>query len=114
MALTTFGKYEIRGVLGRGATGTVYEAWDPDFTRKVAIKTVQLPPPAEAQDELARFRREAQAAGRLSHPGIVAAYDYGEVPDLAYIVMEFVDGRTLKSLLEAEERLPLPTCSGAQ
>lgn len=104
----TLGKYELRSVLGRGATGTVYEGWDPVIARKVAIKTVNLPPAGEAQDDLARFRREAQAAGRLSHPGIVAAYDYGEIETLAYIVMEFVDGRTLKSLLEGDERLPLP------
>lgn len=106
--LDKLGKYELRGVLGRGAAGTVYEAWDPAMERKVAVKTVRLPPPMEAQDELARCRREAQAAGRLSHSGIVAAYDYGETDGLAYIVMEFVDGRTLKSALEAEERLSVP------
>jgi serine/threonine-protein kinase len=103
----TLSKYELRSVLGRGATGTVYEAWDPAIARKVAIKTVDLPPAGEAQDELARFKREAQAAGRLSHPNIVAAYDYGETASLAYIVMEYVDGRTLKSVLDANERLAL-------
>ncbi len=92
------GKYEIAGMLGRGAMGTVYDARDPVIARRVAIKTVRLPDAAdsEAQDELARFRREAQAAGRLTHPNIVGVFDYGETATLAYIVMEFVDGPSLK------------------
>jgi serine/threonine-protein kinase len=102
------GKYTLRGTLGRGAMGTVYDGWDPAIDRRVAIKTVRL---ADAEDEetaeaLARFKREAQAAGRLSHPNIVGVYDYGETDDLAYIVMEFVEGRSLKSLLDQEKRLP--------
>ncbi len=104
------GKYEIRGTLGRGAMGVVYDGWDPIIARRVAIKTVKIPDAsdAEAVEELARFRREAQAAGRLTHPNIVGVYDYGEDGDVAYIVMEFVDGPTLKSLLEKQERLALP------
>jgi serine/threonine-protein kinase len=102
------GKYTLRGTLGRGAMGTVYDGWDPAIDRRVAIKTVRL---SDADDEetaeaLARFKREAQAAGRLSHPNIVGVYDYGETDDLAYIVMEFVEGRSLKSLLDQEKRLP--------
>ena len=67
---TKLGKYEIRATLGRGAMGTVYEAWDPAIERKVAIKTVRLPTgdDAEAKELLERFRREAQAAGRLNSP----------------------------------------------
>ncbi len=108
--LVSLGKYEIRGTLGRGAMGTVYEGWDPAIARKVAIKTVRIPDAsdAEAQEELARFRREAQAAGRLNHPNIVGVFDYGETAELAYIVMEFVDGRTLKSVLDKQERFALP------
>ncbi len=104
------GKYEIRGTLGRGAMGVVYDGWDPIIARRVAIKTVKIPDAsdAEAVEELARFRREAQAAGRLTHPNIVGVYDYGEDGNVAYIVMEFVDGPTLKSLLEKQERLALP------
>ncbi len=103
----SLGKYEIRGLLGRGAMGTVYDGWDPVIDRRVAIKTVRLP---DAQDEeavesLARFKREAQAAGRLTHPNIVGVYDYGETADLAYIVMEFVEGRSLKDVLAAAERM---------
>jgi serine/threonine-protein kinase len=104
------GKYELRKVLGKGAMGTVYEGFDPIIARQVAIKTVRLPAAddLEAQDELARFKREAQAAGRLSHPNIVGVFDYGETPEIAYIVMEFVDGTTLKHLTDKRERFELP------
>jgi serine/threonine-protein kinase len=104
------GKYELRAVLGKGAMGTVYKGFDPIIARQVAIKTVRLPAPddLEAQDELARFKREAQAAGRLSHPNIVGVFDYGETPEIAYIVMEFVDGTTLKHLTDKHERFELP------
>jgi serine/threonine protein kinase len=104
------GKYELRAVLGKGAMGTVYDGFDPLIARQVAIKTVRLPEPddLEAQDELARFKREAQAAGRLSHPNIVGVFDYGETPEIAYIVMEFVDGTTLKHLTDKKDRFELP------
>ena len=110
MDVRRLGKYEIRGTLGRGAMGTVYDGWDPLIARRVAIKTVPLPenPEPETAEEIARFQREAQAAGRLTHPNIVAVYDYGETSDLAYIVMEFVDGPSLKGLLDQQERFALP------
>src|ERR1700691_1627033 len=110
-AVESLGKYEIRRQLGRGAMGTVYEGFDPIIERTVAIKTVRLPEVAddETADEIARFRREAQAAGRLTHPNIVGVFDYGETADLAYIVMEFVDGPALKNLLDRNERFSLPT-----
>ena len=109
-ALETLGKHEIRRRLGRGAMGTVYEGWDPIIQRRVAIKTVRLPEADddETAEEIARFRREAQAAGGLNHPNIVGVFDYGETADLAYIVMEYVDGPQLKSLLDKNERFPLP------
>ncbi len=109
-AVESLGKYEIRRQLGRGAMGTVYEGFDPVIERIVAIKTVRLPEVAddETAEEIARFRREAQAAGRLTHPNIVGVFDYGETADLAYIVMEYVDGPPLKSLLDKNERFPLP------
>jgi eukaryotic-like serine/threonine-protein kinase len=105
----TLGKYQIRGVLGRGAMGTVYDGWDPVIGRRVAIKTVRLLDHAdpEAQEGLERFKREAQAAGRLTHPNIVGVYDYGETDETAYIVMEFVEGRSLKQYLDARERFPV-------
>ncbi len=110
MELTTLGKYELRATRGRGAMGTIYEAWDPVIFRQVAVKTVRLPDPidAEAQQQLSRFRREAQAAGRLNHPNIVAVYDYGETPELAYIVMEYVDGESLKAIIDRGDRMKLP------
>ncbi len=110
-AVETLGKYAIRRTLGKGAMGTVYEGFDPVIERIVAIKTVRLPEEAdeETAEEIARFRREAQAAGRLTHPNIVGVFDYGETKDLAYIVMEYVDGPSLKNLLDKKERFPLTT-----
>jgi serine/threonine protein kinase len=109
-AVESLGKYEIRRQLGRGAMGTVYEGFDPVIERIVAIKTVRLPDSVDEElaEEIARFKREAQAAGRLNHPNIVGVFDYGETRDLAYIVMEYVDGPPLKSLLDKNERFPLP------
>jgi serine/threonine-protein kinase len=106
---TALGKYQIRGTLGRGAMGTVYDGWDPVIGRRVAIKTVRLMDHAdpEAQEGLERFKREAQAAGRLSHPNIVGVYDYGETDETAYIVMEFIEGQSLKQMLDARERFPV-------
>lgn len=105
----TLGKYDLLQILGKGAMGVVYEGFDPIIGRRLAIKTVRIPDAedVEAQDELARFKREAQAAGRLSHPNIVSVFDYGETPDMAYIVMEFVDGTTLKHVLDRNERFEL-------
>ncbi|MDE2198293.1 MAG: protein kinase [Rhodospirillales bacterium] len=109
MEESRLGKYELRATLGRGAMGTVYEGWDPVISRKVAIKTVRLPDAhdEEAQEELARFKREAQAAGRLSHPNIVGVFDYGETAEIAYIVMEYIDGQSLKAVLDRKERFPV-------
>ena len=106
MEVRRLGKYELRATRGRGAMGTVYESWDTVIARRVAIKTVALPEPSdpEAQEALGRFRREAQAAGRLSHPHIVAVHDYGETDELAYIVMEFIDGEALKARIDSGER----------
>lgn len=108
------GKYEIRRVLGRGAMSIVYEGFDPVIERRVAIKTVHLPDrhDAGAEEDLARFRREAQAAGRLSHSNVVSVYDYGETDDVAFIVMEYVEGSTLKSALDQGERFAVPDVIG--
>jgi len=125
--LTQLGKYAIRRELGKGAMGIVYEGFDPVIERTVAIKTI-LPQQLNADEAvqvLARFKREAQAAGRLNHPGIVAVYDYGEaVVDedhtmvagagtdkarqrVAFIAMEFVNGKELREFFEANERFAL-------
>jgi serine/threonine protein kinase len=108
--IEALGKYEIKRTLGKGAMGTVYEGWDPIIARRVAIKTVRIPDThddPETEEALARFRREAQAAGRLTHPNIVGVFDYGETGDLAYIVMEYVDGPSVKSLVDKQERFAI-------
>src|SRR5574340_477869 len=91
------GKYDIQGVLGKGGMCVVYRAFDPVICRQVAIKTItkSAVEPRELQYALSRFRHEAQAVGRLTHSRIAAIYDYGEDSDLAYIVMELVNGKSL-------------------
>jgi serine/threonine-protein kinase len=100
------GKYEIRRELGRGAMGVVYEAYDPMIKRRVALKTIRPDQLTgeRPEDVIARFRREAQAAGRLSHPNIVSIYDCDEDDGTWFIAMEYVDGRELKDAFAAEER----------
>jgi eukaryotic-like serine/threonine-protein kinase len=109
------GKYEIRREVGRGGMGVVYEGYDPLIHRRVALKTLisELFTGPQADTYLTRLQREAQAAGRLSHPNIVAVYDYGEEaladPEhvgarMAFIAMEFIEGRELSSYLSAAER----------
>ncbi len=103
---TKLGKYEIRRELGRGAMGVVYEAYDPLIERVVALKTIrpEALAGAHAAEILARFRREAQAAGKLTHPNIVAIYDFGEDAGVWYIAMEIVKGRELKDYFEQNQR----------
>ena len=108
-----FGRYEIVAELGRGAMGVVYQARDPQIDRLVAVKTVSLSG-HEADEEKEfrmRFMHEAQAAGRLHHPGIVAIFDVGENPQNhnPYIVMEYVAGEPLNRILKREKKLSLPT-----
>ena len=103
---TVLGKYEIRATIAAGPMSTVYEGWDTAIERRVAIKAVPLAQTVQSDNwqHLARFRREAQAAGRLQHPTVVGIFDYGESPEFAFIIMEFVDGGTLKSALEEGRR----------
>src|SRR5580693_296330 len=107
-----FGRYEILAELGRGAMGIVYKARDPKINRVVAVKTISLAgqPPEEELEYRERFFREAEAAGRLSHPGIVTIFDVGEEPDThaPYIVMEYVGGQSLDKLLSQDgHKLPV-------
>jgi serine/threonine-protein kinase len=106
---TRIGKYEIEGVLGEGGMGVVYKALDPFIRRLVAIKAVEKArlDAATQRIGMVRFRNEAQAAGRLVHPGIVAVYDYGEDEELAYIVMEYVRGKSLHQHLANETQYDL-------
>ena len=107
--LTKLGKYEIRRELGRGAMGIVYEGFDPFIERIVAIKTIQksLIGEAEVQEVCSRFKREAQAVGRLSHPNIVSVYEYGEDNDVAFIAMEFISGKELKEIFDKAEQFQI-------
>ncbi len=99
------GKYRIDGILGKGAMGVVYKAFDPHIERTVALKTIrkELFSEREQADLILRFKNEAQAAGRLNHPNIVMVYDYGEDSESAYIAMEFVEGTSLGALMVADK-----------
>jgi serine/threonine-protein kinase len=109
------GRYEIEKELGKGAMGVVYYGKDPKIGRGVAIKTVALSQEFE-EDELEdvkeRFFREAETAGRLNHPNIVAIYDAGEEHDLAYIAMEFLKGKDLVAYAKPDNLLPLDKVMG--
>jgi len=100
------GRYEILDEVGEGAMGKVFRARDPLIERTVAIKTVSIAQlQQEGTDAEARFLREAQSAGRLSHPNIVTIYDVGEADGLAYIAMEYLSGATLRDVMN---RGPMP------
>ncbi|ORB32020.1 serine/threonine-protein kinase [Mycolicibacterium parafortuitum] len=98
------GRYELRGLLGRGGMAEVRDAWDTRLHRNVAVKLLY---PAQSGDAAARarFEDEARSAARLSHPNIVAIHDFGEHEDAPFIVMERLPGRTLADLIEQG---PLP------
>ena len=104
------GRYEIERELGKGAMGTVYLGKDPKISRIVAIKTMALSQEFEADELLEvkkRFFREAETAGRLTHPSIVTIFDAGEEHDLAYIAMEFLKGTDLTSYARKGRLLPI-------
>jgi TonB family protein len=102
-----FGRYEVQAEIGDGAMGRVFRAFDPLARRTVAVKTVKVELLAKDSSEeyLRRFRREAQAAGGLSHPSIVTIYDVGE----DFFVMEHLEGKSLQELLKERGRLDLPS-----
>ncbi|HZO01799.1 MAG TPA: serine/threonine-protein kinase [Burkholderiales bacterium] len=109
--LKSLGRYQIRGILGKGAMGLVYDAHDPKLDRRVAIKTIltRTLDEATAKQYSMRFKREVRAVARLNHPHIVQVYDFGNEADLAYIVMEYIQGRELKDYFDAKERFDLKT-----
>jgi serine/threonine-protein kinase len=107
----TLGRYQILGRLGRGAMGVVYLGRDPAINRIVAIKAIHFEKeldPGYAEEARGRFVREAETAGRLSHPSIVTIYDVGEESGVAYIAMEYVCGIHLSDHCEKETLLPIP------
>ena len=104
------GRYDIVKTLGKGAMGVVYLARDPLIDRLVALKTLRLDVDTEFEEQFRqRFLREARAAGRLNHRGIVTVYDVGEDPEtgLVYIAMEYIEGQDLKARMQAEPPLRL-------
>jgi len=107
--LKALGRYRIERVLGKGAMGVVYEGFDPRLSRRVAIKTILKHnlDEALAKDYSARFVREAQAVGKLNHPNIVQVHDFGEEGEIAYLVLEFIKGRELKSYFDKNERFDM-------
>jgi len=103
------GRYEIAGEIGRGSMGVVYEGFDPLINRRVAIKTMRTEglSDREYQDYKARFQSEAQSAGALAHPNIVTIHDFGEDHGVLYLAMEFLDGISLRQLLDEKGTLPI-------
>jgi serine/threonine protein kinase len=114
MSLKKLGRYELIRVLGKGAMGVVYEGRDPNLDRRVAIKTItveNLSEEATVEYEV-RFRTEARSAARLQHPNIVSVYDSDRDLDIAYLVMEFIQGEDLKHHLDSGTRYTLEQTAG--
>ena len=106
----TVGRYEVLSELGQGAMGIVYKAKDPRINRMVAIKTIRFADEfeeAKIKEVKERFLREAEIAGKLSHPSIVAIYDVGEDYDLTYMAMELIEGENLQKYCRVRSLLPL-------
>jgi serine/threonine protein kinase len=102
------GRYEVKEVLGMGGMGVVYRAIDRELQEPVAIKTLR--PEALALDGVAveRFKQEIRLARKIAHRNVVRTYDLGEVNGMYYLTMEFVEGTSLKQLIESRGRLPVP------
>ena len=107
--LPTLGRYKLEKELGRGAMGVVYLGKDPKINRLVAIKTLDYSQfsSKEIKSIKSRFFREAEAAGRLSHPNIVTVYDVGDEEDFAFIAMDYVPGVSLGEFTQADKLLPV-------
>lgn len=104
------GRYELISPIGFGAMGTVYLGMDPRIKRETAIKTYRFAEaysPEDAEKMKQKFFREAESAGRLSHPGIVTIFDAGEEGALAYIAMEFLEGKDLRAYVKKGSLLPM-------
>ncbi|MFQ5707426.1 MAG: protein kinase [bacterium] len=105
------GRYIVEKEIGRGSMGLVYKAWDPKLDRTVVIKQVAFDfnqQPNTSQKLKERLLREARAAGRLNHPNIVIIYDVEEEANYSFIVMEYLLGKDLRSLLESEMTFDMP------
>src|ERR1051325_1612972 len=102
------GRYEILETLGTGSMGVVYRARDTLLYREIALKTIGTGPTVDAELR-ERFYREARACALLQHPYIVTVFDLGEAENMAYIVMELLQGEDLKRLIDDKRPLPLET-----
>ncbi len=105
--IKNLGRYQVMSVLGKGAMGLVYKGLDPAINRLVALKTIRLDfvtDPEEMEELKERLFREAQAAGKLSHPNIVTIYDVGSEGNLQYIAMEYLQGQTLEQLMKRKTK----------
>jgi eukaryotic-like serine/threonine-protein kinase len=100
--MDTIGKYQLVRVIGEGGMGRVYEAMDPIIGRRVAVKTIALNFATDPETR-ARFFREAQAAGQLSHPNLITIHDIGEQKDMPYIVMEYLEGMDLSRAIQQQQ-----------
>ena len=103
--MEVLGRYRIESKLGDGAMAEVYRATDPEIGRTVAVKVLKHELSRD-QQVVARFLREARAAGALSHPNIATIYDVGQVEGVSYIAMELVEGRPLDEVLQIQGRMP--------
>ena len=101
------GRYEVRGLVGRGAMGVVYSAVDPGLGRSVAIKTMSISDSPHEAELRKRFLQEAQAAGQLQHPNIITVHELFEEGDTAFLVMELLEGASLSALLRQKKVLSL-------
>ena len=103
------GKYQILSSLGEGAMGVVYEGFDPDIERRVAIKILHphLATERNGAEFLERFKREAISAARCIHPNIVMVLEFGQDNDMPFIVMEFVEGASLQDLIKSGRAISL-------
>jgi len=113
MAPQKAGRYELLEEVGRGSMGVVYRARDPLIGRSVAVKTLRLEDVRQGRDDpetLDRFQNEIRAAGRLTHPNIVAIHDAGVDSDagLFFITMEFIPGRSLAKMIDEKQAFPVP------
>lgn len=109
MSRSKLGRYDLVRVLGKGAMGLVYEGRDPNLDRRVAIKTIKVENLSddEAAEYEVRFRTEARSAARLQHPNIVGVYDSDRDGEIAYLVMEYVEGQDLKHHLDRGQQYSL-------
>jgi len=110
LKIKRIGKYEILDTIGKGAMGIVYKALDPDIDRVVAIKAIRfdtISEKTEREEIMKRFMREAQSAGKLTHPNIVTIYDVVKSKNMTYIVMQYIEGHSLQKTISSGQKIPI-------